>query len=65
MGKHRLNIAQILLAPDDTETRRKHLNARATLVKLLELNVIPVPKLPIVMVHLGGQLINCLHKQSN
>ena len=42
MGKHRLNIAQILLAPDDTETRRKHLNARATLLKLLELNVIPV-----------------------
>ena len=42
MGKHGLNIAQILLAPDDTETRRKHLNARATLLKLLELNVIPV-----------------------
>ena len=42
MGKYGLNIAQILLAPDDTETRRKHLNARATLLKLLELNVIPV-----------------------
>ena len=42
MGIHGLNIAQILLAPDDTETRRKHLNARATLLKLLELNVIPV-----------------------
>ena len=42
MGIHGLNIAQILLAPDDTETRRKHLNARATLLKLLELKVIPV-----------------------
>ena len=42
MGNYGLNIAQILLAPDDTETRRKHLNARATLLKLIELNVIPV-----------------------
>ena len=42
MEKFGLNIAQILLAPDDTETRRKHLNARATLLKLIELQVIPV-----------------------
>ena len=42
MSKYELNVAQILLAPDDTETRRKHLNARATLIKLLDLNVIPV-----------------------
>ena len=42
MGKFGLNIAQILLAPDDTEKRRKHLNARATLLKLIELQVIPV-----------------------
>ena len=42
MQGHGLNVAQILLAPDDTETRRKHLNARATLIKLLELGVIPV-----------------------
>ena len=42
MQEHGLNVAQILLAPDDTETRRKHLNARATLTKLLELGVIPV-----------------------
>ena len=42
MGNYGLNIAQILLAPDDTETRRKHFNERATLLKLLELNVIPV-----------------------
>jgi glutamate 5-kinase len=42
MSKYELNVAQILLAPDDTETRRKHLNARATLIKLLDLKVIPV-----------------------
>ena len=42
MSKYELNVAQILLAPDDTETRRKHLNARATLIKLLDLTVIPV-----------------------
>ena len=42
MEKFGLNIAQILLAPDDTEKRRKHLNARATLLKLIELRVIPV-----------------------
>ena len=42
LGSYGLNVAQILLAPDDTETRRKHLNARATLIKLLELSVIPV-----------------------
>ncbi|MDC0093432.1 glutamate 5-kinase [Alphaproteobacteria bacterium] len=42
MSEYELNVAQILLAPDDTETRRKHLNARATLIKLLDLKVIPV-----------------------
>jgi glutamate 5-kinase len=42
LGNYELKVAQILLAPDDTETRRKHLNARATLIKLIELNVIPV-----------------------
>ena len=42
LGNYDLKVAQILLAPDDTETRRKHLNARATLIKLIELNVIPV-----------------------
>ena len=42
LSSYDLNVAQILLAPDDTETRRKHLNARATLMKLIQLNVIPV-----------------------
>ena len=37
-----LKSAQILLAPDDTETRRRHLNARATIQTLLDLGVVPV-----------------------
>ena len=34
--------AQILLSPEDTETRRRHLNARATMGALLELGAVPV-----------------------
>jgi glutamate 5-kinase len=34
--------AQVLLTPDDTEVRRRFLNARATLETLLELGVTPV-----------------------
>ena len=37
-----LNCAQILLSPDDTETRRRHLNARDTLLTLLDAGVVPV-----------------------
>ena len=37
-----LDTAQILLSPDDTETRRRHLNARATLQTLLGRGIIPV-----------------------
>lgn len=42
LATHDLQSAQILLAPDDTETRRRHLNARATITTLLGLGVIPV-----------------------
>ena len=42
MAKHDMTTAQILLSPDDTETRRKHLNARATLITLLEHQIVPV-----------------------
>jgi len=42
IGAHNVQTAQILLSPDDTETRRKHLNARATMSALLELGAIPV-----------------------
>ncbi|HEX9852549.1 MAG TPA: glutamate 5-kinase [Woeseiaceae bacterium] len=37
-----ITVAQILLTPDDTEIRRRFLNARGTLEKLLEHEVIPV-----------------------
>ncbi len=39
---HGASCAQILLTPDDTETRRRWLNARATLETLLELGAVPV-----------------------
>jgi glutamate 5-kinase len=34
--------AQVLLTPDDTESRRRHLNARATVATLLEAGAVPV-----------------------
>ena len=37
-----LQTAQVLLTPDDTEVRRRFLNARATLETLLDLGVAPV-----------------------
>jgi glutamate 5-kinase len=37
-----LIAAQVLMTPDDTEVRRRYLNARATLETLLELGVTPV-----------------------
>jgi glutamate 5-kinase len=39
---HGMIAAQILLSPDDTETRRRWLNARATLERLIALGVTPV-----------------------
>ncbi len=39
---HNLELSQILLNPKDTENRRTHLNARATLQTLLSHNIIPV-----------------------
>jgi glutamate 5-kinase len=42
LAKHDIGVAQILLTPDDTEERRRHLNARATLEQLLALGVVPV-----------------------
>ncbi|HEX7758250.1 MAG TPA: glutamate 5-kinase, partial [Caulobacteraceae bacterium] len=39
---HGLGTAQILLTPDDTEVRRRFLNARATLETLLDLGLVPV-----------------------
>lgn len=37
-----INTAQILLTPDDTENRRRSLNARTTLQRLLDLGIVPI-----------------------
>lgn len=42
LGKHQMTVAQILLTLDDTENRRRYLNARGTLATLLKLRVVPV-----------------------
>ena len=42
LGNHGIVAAQILLTPDDTENRRRFLNARGTLGRLLERSVIPI-----------------------
>jgi glutamate 5-kinase len=39
---HDIRVAQILLSPEDTETRRRHLNARATMSSLLGRGAVPV-----------------------
>ena len=41
-GIHGVNVAQILLTLSDTENRRSHLNARATIHALLDKGLIPV-----------------------
>ncbi len=42
LGEHGIRAAQVLLTPDDTENRRRFLNARGTLARLLERHVVPV-----------------------
>ena len=42
LAAHDLQTAQILLSPDDTEQRHRHLNARATLKTLMAQGIIPV-----------------------
>ncbi len=42
LAAHGINVAQILLTPDDTEERRRHLNARNTVDTLLGLGAVPV-----------------------
>jgi glutamate 5-kinase len=42
LNRHHITVAQILLSPGDTEERRRHLNARATLNTLLRLGAVPV-----------------------
>lgn len=42
LSRHDITVAQVLLTLDDTEARRRHLNARATITTLLRLGVVPV-----------------------
>jgi glutamate 5-kinase len=42
LARHGITVAQILLTPDDTEERRRHLNARATFAQLLALDAVPL-----------------------
>jgi glutamate 5-kinase len=42
LGQHDIAAAQILLTPDDTENRRRFLNARSTLGRLLDQSVVPI-----------------------
>jgi len=42
LALHSIAAAQILLTPEDTENRRRFLNARGTLEKLLDRSVVPI-----------------------
>ena len=42
LARHDITVAQVLLSPEDTERRRRHLNARATMTTLLALGAVPV-----------------------
>ncbi|MBL8671778.1 MAG: glutamate 5-kinase [Alphaproteobacteria bacterium] len=41
-ARHGITVAQLLLTLEDTEDRRRHLNARATIDQLLALRAVPV-----------------------
>jgi glutamate 5-kinase len=42
LAQHDIAAAQVLLTPEDTENRRRFLNARGTLEKLIERSVVPI-----------------------
>jgi glutamate 5-kinase len=42
LGRHGIAGAQVLLTPEDTENRRRFLNARGTLSRLIERGVVPI-----------------------
>ena len=42
LDRHNITVAQVLITLDDTEDRRRYLNARNTLDTLLKLRVVPV-----------------------
>ena len=42
LARHNLKVAQVLLTHYDLERRKSYLNARATMLKLLELGIVPI-----------------------
>ncbi|MBI1777294.1 MAG: glutamate 5-kinase [Proteobacteria bacterium] len=42
LARHGITVAQVLLTLEDTESRRRHLNARATINALLDFGAVPV-----------------------
>lgn len=42
LARHDVTVAQVLVTLEDTESRRRHLNARATIDTLLKLGAVPV-----------------------
>ncbi len=42
LGRYEIVSAQILVTAEDSQNRRRYLNSRATLLKLLELGVVPI-----------------------
>ncbi len=42
LARHDITVAQVLLTLDDTEERRRYLNARSTMTTLLRLGAVPV-----------------------
>jgi len=42
LARHAIAVAQVLVTQDDTEARRRHLNARSTIDTLLSLGAVPV-----------------------
>jgi glutamate 5-kinase len=42
LGRHAITASQVLVTLDDTEARRRYLNARSTIAKLLEWRSVPV-----------------------
>jgi glutamate 5-kinase len=42
LARHHITVAQILLTLEDTEERRRHLNARSTFAQLLGLGAVPL-----------------------
>lgn len=42
LARHAITVAQVLVTPEDTEVRQRHLNGRATINTLLRLGAVPL-----------------------